>query len=177
MQKLSNNWLGLSSKCFWADKIYIFVILVPNMSILKIKNINKVQKVSTFLFLALLFCSQIYQFSHLHHFHNDGSLAFEVSYHPLAIGVEHSSAHHHNEEKSSHKNDSQHKYENKEDWNLRRIQSANNLTFEVQPLSISSSYSPPPAGIEKVNSFFQNPSLPKDYYLSCSAIRGPPLFG
>lgn len=169
--------LGLSIKCFWVDKIYSFVIIVSNMSILKIKNITNIQKVIAFLFLALLFvCSQVYQFSHLHHFHNDGSLAFEVSYHPLDVAVEHSSAHHHNKEKSSHKNDSQHENENIEDWNLRRAQSTKNLTFDVQSFFFSN-YSLPPVGIKKTNSFFQNPSLTKEHYISCSAIRGPPLFG
>ena len=146
------------------------------MSVLKIKKIANLQKISIYLFLALLFCSQVYQFSHLHHFHKDGSVAFEVSYHPFDIAIEHSSTHDHNEERSSHKHDSQHEYENKEVWRTRRPQSANNLSLDVPALFFSVS-SLPPVGLWKTNSFYQNPSLTKEHFISCSAIRGPPLFG
>ena len=146
------------------------------MSLLKTKNITNIQKISTFLFLALLFCNQVYQFSHLHHFHKDDSLAFEVSYHPFDIEIEHSSTHHHNEERSSHKNDSQHEYENKEVWKIRRSQSTNNLLFDVQAHFFSNSILPP-VGFEESVSFYKEPPFTKEYYSSLAIIRGPPLFG
>lgn len=146
------------------------------MSRLKAIKIFNIQKVSTFVFLALLFCSQVNQFSHLHHFHNGGSLAIEVSYHPLDVEVEHSSAHSHNEENSPYKNDSQHEYENKKDWNLRRVQSSSNLSFDVQAFSFSSNSVLPPAGTGKLNSFSKSRYPAIEQYISCSAIRGPPLF-
>jgi hypothetical protein len=146
------------------------------MSILKNRNIICLHRISSFLFLALICFNQVYQFSHLHHFHKDDSLAFEVSYHPLDIEVEHSSAHHHNEEKSSHPNDSQHKYEKQVDWNITRSQSANNFAFDVQDLFFHTAYLPP-VGFEESTSFYQEPSYQKEHYTSSSIIRGPPLFG
>jgi hypothetical protein len=146
------------------------------MSILKNKKIICLHRISSFLFMALICCNQVYQFSHLHHLHHDDSLVFEVSYHPMDIAVEHSSAHHHNEEKSSHPNDSQHKYENQVDWNILRSQSANNFAFDVQALLFSAFFLPP-VGFDKSTPFYQEPSHLKEHYASFPIIRGPPLFG
>ena len=62
------------------------------MSILKNKNISNLQRVSTFLLLALIFSNPLYQFIHVHHVHQDDSLELEISYHPIDIALEHSSA-------------------------------------------------------------------------------------
>ena len=46
---------------------------------LKNKISSTLQYISAFLFLALMCSNQAFQFSHLHHFHEDDTLAFEGS--------------------------------------------------------------------------------------------------
>jgi hypothetical protein len=49
---------------------------------LKNKHSSTFRYISTFFFLILMCGSQAFQFSHLHHFHEGDTLAFEASYHP-----------------------------------------------------------------------------------------------
>jgi hypothetical protein len=147
------------------------------MSTLKNKNITNLQRVSTFVFLALIFfSSSVNQFVHVHHFHQDDSLELEISYHPIDIALEHASVHNHSEENSSPTNDNQHKYKNQVDWNNSRLQSTTNITFDDQELFFSIVYLPP-VGIERSISFYKEPPFTKEHYSSLSTIRGPPLFG
>ena len=143
---------------------------------LKIKNSIPVHQMSAFLFLALMCCNQVFQFSHLHHFHEADTLAFEVSYHPLDLVVEHPSAHQHGEERSSHPDDKQHNYENQANCNVTRTQSAHTAVCKEQSPFFFFVYLPP-EGIEKSLSFRQEPSSTQEEYSSFSIIRGPPLFG
>lgn len=143
---------------------------------LKNKTNTPVHQMSAFFFLALMCCNQVFHFSHLHHFHEDDTLAFEVSYHPLGLVVEHPSAHQHGEERSSHPDNNQHNYENQVDCNITRSQSTQNGTSDEQILLPSIVYLPP-GGFEKAISFHQEPTSTKEQYASLSIIRGPPLFG
>jgi ABC-type nickel/cobalt efflux system permease component RcnA len=101
------------------------------------KNKNNLCQISSFLLLVLICCNQVYQFSHLHHFHEDDSLVVEVSYHPVDVDVLHSSAHVHGEEKSSHSSEHQHRYENNVDWSITRSQVTNDSTFDILDLAFS----------------------------------------
>ncbi len=146
------------------------------MSKLNNKKNIPVHQINTYLFLTLICFTQAFQFSHLHHFHENDALAFEVSYHPLDFVLEHSSAHEHGEKGPSHPSDTQHNYENQIDWNVTRSQSSHNGTFYEQNPLFSIEYLPP-AGFEKAISFHQEPASTKEQYASLSIIRGPPLFG
>jgi hypothetical protein len=143
---------------------------------LKNKNSITLQHISIFLFLALMCCNQLFQFSHLHHFHEDDTLAFDVSYHPLDLVVEHSSAHQHGEERSSHPDDNRHNYENQADCNITRSQSAHTVACSEPSIFFSIVYLPP-EGFEESISYHQEPSSTQEEYSSFSIIRGPPLFG
>ena len=143
---------------------------------LKNKNGSTLQYISAFLFLALMCSNQVFQFSHLHHFHEDDTLAFEVSYHPLGLTVEHSSAHQHGEERSSHPDDDRHNYENQADYNITRSQSAQTVVYNELSF-LFSIVSLPPEGFKRAISFHQESSSTQEEYSSFSIIRGPPLFG
>ncbi len=143
---------------------------------LKNNNSSTLQYLSAFLFLALMCCNQIFQFSHLHHFHEDDGVAFEVSYHPLGLVVEHSSAHQHGEESSPHPDDDRHNYENQADCNITRSQSTHTIVYNELSLFFSIVYLPPES-FEKAISFHQEPSTTQEEYSSFSVIRGPPQFG
>ena len=147
------------------------------MTTFKNKNINNLCRISSFLLLVLICGNQVYQFSHLHHFHEDDSLVVEVSYHPVDVDVLHSSDHVHGEEKSSHSSGHQHKYENKVDWNITRSQATNDSTFDILDLAFSAFYLPSVVCHEKYTSFYRQPSFTKEHSVSSSVIRGPPLFG
>lgn len=143
---------------------------------LRNKNRSTLQIISAFFFLVLMSCNQLFQFSHLHHFHEDDTLAFEVRYHPLGLVVEHSSTHQHGEERSSHPDDKQHNYENQVNCNVTRTQSTHTAVCKEQIPFFFFVYLPP-AGLEKSLSFHQEPSYTQEEYSSFSIIRGPPLFG
>ncbi len=129
-------------------------------------------RIACFLFLALICCGQAYQSVHLHHFHQNDSVAFEVSSHPIALEVTHTSTHHH-EENSSHEDDNEHKYTTKIGWNVARSKSLTNVTFDAPGLPLST-YSLPPVDFEKVRPFLQVLSCKKDRHISFPIIRGPP---
>jgi hypothetical protein len=146
------------------------------MPTLKNKINIVLHQIFSIFFLAVICCAQIYNFTHLHHFHENNSLAFEVSYHPSNLAIVHSSAHYHNESQSSHSDDHQSQYANKTYSNTTRSQSTNNLTTDEQVLFSPIVYLPP-VGFEKYISLYQQSPFIKEHYASFVTIRGPPLFG
>jgi hypothetical protein len=126
-----------------------------------------------FIFLVLVCCGQVYQSDHLHHSHNNDSVVFEVSTHPLDIAVEHSSAHQHQEEKSSQQDGNEHNYKTKVDWNVARSKSVIKGPFEAQAL-FTPAYTPPFVDFGEAPSWHQAPSCKTEQYVSFLIIRGPP---
>lgn len=130
-------------------------------------------RIASFLFLALVCCGQIYQSAHLHHFHQNNSVAFQVSAPPLNLAVDHSSAHQHPEEQSSPQDEHEHKYKKKADWNVARSTSITRTSFDAQALC-SPAYSVPPIDFVKSTPWLQLPSCKKAQYVPFLIIRGPP---
>ena len=86
-----------------------------------LKNIITSRWLRHLFFLALVYFTQVNPFYHVHHFHEDGLLEFEISSHPVEFDVEHSTDHHHHGDRP-HTNDHQHTYDNNVDWNIVRQQ-------------------------------------------------------
>ena len=126
-----------------------------------------------FLITVLVYFSQVNPFNHIHHFHEDGLLEFEISSHPVEIDIEHESDHHHDSD-SSHKNDHQHTYDNQIDWHIVRTQSQKSLSFENQCILSSISINNTDDN-STTNCNFLKPPLIDSYEISTLIIRGPPL--
>ena len=125
------------------------------------------------LFLALVCCGQVYQSAHLHHFHANDSIVFEVSSHPLDVAAAHSSAHQHQEEKSSQQNDNEHNLKKNADWNVTRSKSVIKLPFDAQAF-ITLAYTPPYVAFSEAPLWYQPPSCKIGQHVSFLTIRGPP---
>jgi len=139
------------------------------------KNIITSRLLRSFLFLAIVYFSQVYPFYHFHHFHDEGYSEFELSSHPIEVDVEHSSDHHH-DGATPHNNDHQHTYDKHIDWHIIRTRNPRTLTFDDQYLFSSTS------------SIFTNDNnisyiVYKRFIcivgncVPSSIIRGPPLLG
>lgn len=124
------------------------------------------------LFLAYLlsvFCfAQFHQFSHIHHSHNVDSHIHSSS------EIEHSALHHHNESHSSHSHE--HQFENKTDWDNKRLKSSKKLFSDGQFL-LENLYSFSLIAPKKESYFSNQTYLSKGKYTSFLIIRGPPHIG
>jgi hypothetical protein len=141
---------------------------------MRINFLHKMWRIACFIFLALVCSSQVYQSTHLHHFHADDSIAFEVSAHLVAIDTDHTSTHHHHDDSSSHEDDVEHNNKKTAWWKAPRLKSFVSIDFEdtSYPVVVSNLHS---IVFEKTRPSL--PSLPKpdEGYISYGAIRGPPL--
>ena len=129
-----------------------------------------------FSFLVLFYGSQSFQFLHFHHHHTNDSLHIEVSYHPLDLKVEHSSAHHHPEGKTSNSKESQHKYESQIDWTIIRSQSVNQLLSSDEQDPILSKADRPELGFSHSGSCCGEFFFWIKYFRFFTPVRGPPQF-
>ncbi len=129
----------------------------------------------TFLFLILVYFSQVNPFYHVHHFHDDGLMEFEISSHPVDVNVEHPSDHTHDEQDKPHSNDHQHTYDNQIDWHIVRTQlqktnsDDNRYIFCANLIILTDNTGTSYYDILK-------PPLIDSYKTSSLIIRGPPLF-
>lgn len=136
---------------------------------------NSLWRISCVLFLVLVGSTHAYQSTHLHHYHQDDSVAFEVSSHSLALATEHSSTKHHHHEDSSHEDDNEHQYKKKVDWNVARSKTLTHLTLDT-PLLPLDFYKLPSINFEKYSTFLQVAAPEKETYPFFGIIRGPPQF-
>ncbi len=130
-------------------------------------------RLACFLFLALVCSGQVYQSTHLHHFHDNDSVVFELSTHPLDLAVAHSSAHQHHEEESSPQGENEHDFKKKADWNVARSKSVVKLPFDAQTLCCPA-YSTPSVDFVKSTPWLQPLACKTEQYASFLIIRGPP---
>lgn len=140
---------------------------------IRINFIHSLWRIVGFLFLALVCCGQGYQSAHLHHSHNNDSVAFEVSSLPLDLAAEQFTEHQHHEEKSTDEDEHEHKYTKKSDWNVARSISIAKVTFDSQAL-FSSAYTFPRVDFNESTLCPQPPFCKKEPYISFFTIRGPP---
>lgn len=137
--------------------------------------LHKLWRIACFIFLALVCTGQVYQSVHFHHFHDDDSIAFEVSAHLLAIETDHTSSHHHHEEDSSHEDDGEHKHKKTAWRKAPRSKSFVNVVLDgiVQPVYAGDL---PQIAFEITQPSLPTHSKPKEVYIPYGVIRGPPLF-
>lgn len=139
------------------------------------KNIITSPGLRSILFLAILYFSQVYPFYHLHHFHDEGFLEFELSSPPIKVDIEHSSDHHHNSD-TPQTDGHNHTFDKHIDWHITRTQNPRTKTSADQYLFVSLSLS---FSINQKFSSVDNEEFIYiyNYHISPSFIRGPPLFG
>lgn len=136
-------------------------------------NIFTSRWLRSFLLLALVYFSQIYPFSHLHHAHEDSLLEFGSSFFPVDVEVEHSSTHHHDDELPQ-TNNHQHTFDKHIDWHILRTQTIKTLSFDEQycfssiPFILTN-------GNNSVYYNYENTPFLDEQYVSSLIIRGPPL--
>ena len=142
----------------------------------KPKDIITSRWLRSFLFLAILYFSQIYPFSPLHHDHGDSLLEFGINSFPIEVDLEHSSDHHHHDTDEPHTNDHQHSFDNHIDWHIVRTQNPRTSTFDELYFFSSNPYV-----FANNNSLFNSPLKEYLYIEKCQTsalvIRGPPLLG
>jgi len=122
-------------------------------------------------FLVFVCCGHVYLSAHLHHFHANGSVAFEVSFNSSAVEVAHTA--HQHDEHSPHEDEDEHKYKKKNDWRVSRSKSTPISTFEA-PEILLSAYHPPRADTDKIKPSLQALCFTKERFFSFPIIRGPP---
>ena len=141
---------------------------------MRINFLHKLWRIACFIFLAFVCSGQIYQSTHLHHFHADDSIAFEVSAHLLAIDTDHSSTHHHHKDSSSHEDDGEHNNKKTAWRKAPRVKTFVNVDFNdtSHPVAVGNL---PNIDFERTRTSL--PTLPKPHegYIFYGVIRGPPL--
>ena len=130
-------------------------------------------RIFCYLLLALICCGQVYHSVHLHHFHPNDSVAFEINVHPSDLEVAHTSTHHHHGENSSHEGDTEHKYTKKTDWNVRRSNPLTKINFDVPCLPLFA-YTLPPVDFDRLKAFSLALPCKQEPHASSLTIRGPP---
>lgn len=84
---------------------------------------------------AMVYSIQIYPFYHLHHFHQDGALEFEMSSHPNGVDVAHVSDHRHDHDTDEpHSSDHQSHFDKHFDLPILRLQTPRSPTVVGQYL-------------------------------------------
>ena len=142
---------------------------------MRINFLHKLWRIACFIFLAIVCSGQVYQSTHLHHFHTDDSIAFEVSAHLLAIDADHTSTHHHHDDSSSHEDDGEHN-NTKTAWRKApRVKSFVNIDFDdtSHPVAVGNL---PTIDFERTRPSLPTLLKPNEVYISYGSIRGPPLF-
>ena len=141
---------------------------------MKISFLHKLWRIACFFFLTAVCSGQVYQSTHLHHFHSDDSIAFKVSAHPLVVDTDHASTHHHHEDNSTHEEDGEHKHKKTAWRKAPRHKSFVNVAVDcfIQPLY---AIDLPHIELEEVSSFLPTLHKPSDGYSPFRVIRGPPL--
>lgn len=141
---------------------------------MRINFLHKMWRIACFIFLALVCSSQVYQSTHLHHFHADDSIAFEVSAHLVAIDTDHTPTHHHHDDSSSHEDDDEHNNKKTAWWKAPRIKSFVNVDFDhtSHPVFVDNL---PSIIFEKTRPSLPTFPKPNEGYISYGVIRGPPL--
>ena len=135
-------------------------------------NRDKILQRISYLLIIGLILNQVYEFLHLHHIHEAGSIVVETSYHPLNTAIKHSSDHNHAEEEKTQKDP--HKFKNHIDWSLR---SSRSNFIKIDPLIFLFTITVlPNLLIEKSIVQEQLTFQIKNHYFSLLIIRGPPIF-
>lgn len=137
------------------------------------KNIITSRLLLSCLSLAILYFSQVTPFYHIHHFHQNDLLEFEISTHPVEVDLAHFSEHHHDQDRP-HANDHQHTFDNQIDWHIVRTQLQKILSFHDQYIfpSLSNSI----AVDENTSSIgYKKPPDLQTFQKFALIIRGPPF--
>lgn len=138
------------------------------------ENIMTSRNMRFFLFIVLVYFSQVSPFYYIHHIHENGLLEFEISFHPADVDVERSSEDQH-DQGLPHTNDHQHTYDNQIDWNIVRTQSQRTLSFE-NPYIFSSISAMIVDDNNRSYFDYEEPPNIQIFETSLLIIRGPPLF-
>ena len=141
----------------------------------RINFFHSLWRTACLLFLALICSGQVYQAAHLHHYHVNDSVAFEISTHPFAPVSAQKKNHHHHEDDSSHEEDSEHNLSKRIDWNVSRSKTATHLTFDFgDGLALISDYSLGTVVLDYAYPVSRSLSCQIENYTAYLIIRGPP---
>lgn len=140
-----------------------------------INSLHSLWRIACFLFLALVCCGQVYQASHLHHFHVNDSVEFSVSAHPFASVSAQEKTHHHHEDNPSHEDDREHTFKKNIDWNVHRSKTVAHITFDFEDgPALISDYSLGSVVLDDTYPRVQTLSCQREDYTAYLIIRGPP---
>lgn len=137
---------------------------------------HKLWCIASFLFLALICSGQVYQATHLHHYHVDDVVAFEVSAHSFAATSAHDETHHHHDDSPAHEDDREHNFKKKIDWRITRSKTVPHEAYDFEDF-VPSEFDFFPQVVSSNKTLFSFVSLlsKRNIYSAFLIIRGPPL--
>ena len=141
----------------------------------RINFTHNLWRIASFLFLALVCSGQVYQAAHVHHYHINDAVAFEVSAHPFDTASPYEETHHHHDDNSSHEDDRDHNFRKKIDWRASRSKNTPHVSFDFgNGLALVSEYSLGTVGFDKIRPVKRKLIRNSECYISYLVIRGPP---